>query len=196
MKTSILYYNNLRGIVKVAMMIMMVIAMVGCKTSSKSTASLDKSKYLSAKVQLTIPNKDGSITINGTMKLIKGERIQLSMLMPILRNEIVRIDVSPTNAIVIDRMNKIYVQASKEELKEVLPKRADYESLEKMLFDAAKPEGKKELTGSELKLKALEGAKVVLSDFSGKEVTINPSEAPQKYRELELEQIIKTLKKQ
>ena len=44
------------------------------------TSSTGEPRYLSSKVQLTIPNKGGTVTVNGTMKLVSGERMQLSFL--------------------------------------------------------------------------------------------------------------------
>ena len=38
----------------------------------------ESARYLSSKVRLTIPSKDAVFTVNGTMKLISGERMQLS----------------------------------------------------------------------------------------------------------------------
>ena len=97
---------------------------------------------MSSKVQLTIPNKGGTVTVNGTMKLVSGERMQLSFLMPILRSEIARLEITPNDVLVVDRMGKRYVQATRKELKDILPRKADFAYLEKILFDAAKPGGK------------------------------------------------------
>ena len=37
----------------------------------------ESTRYLSSKVRLTVPTKDAVFTVNGTMKLISGERMQL-----------------------------------------------------------------------------------------------------------------------
>ena len=49
--------------------------------------------------------------MNGTMKLVSGERMQLSLLMPILRSEVARLEITPDDVLVVDRMGKRYVQA-------------------------------------------------------------------------------------
>ena len=41
--------------------------------------------------------------------------------MPILRTEIARIEIAPDKVLVVDRMNKRYVRATKDELKDILP---------------------------------------------------------------------------
>ena len=88
---------------------------------------------MSSKVQLTIPNKGGTVTVNGTMKLVSGERMQLSFLMPILRSEIARLEITPNDVLVVDRMGKRYVQATRKELKDILPRKADFAYLEKVV---------------------------------------------------------------
>ena len=100
---------------------------------------------------MIIPNKGGTVTVNGTMKLVSGERMQLSFLMPILRSEIARLEITPNDVLIVDRMGKRYVQATRKELKDILPK-GDFADLEKDLFDAAQPGGKATLTGKELDL--------------------------------------------
>ncbi|EJW97987.1 hypothetical protein EVA_13905 [gut metagenome] len=110
----------------------MLVALAGCKSASH--VSKTEKVCLSSKVKLTIPHKDAVFTINGTMKLCSKERMQLSFLMPILRTEVARLDVTPDEVILVDRMGKRYVQMTRAELKNWLPKKADFAHLEKLLF--------------------------------------------------------------
>ena len=177
------------------LLLSLVVGLSGCKTSRKATSSLGEPRYLSSKVQLTIPNKGGSITVNGTMKLVSGERMQLSFLMPIIRSEIARLEITPDDVLVIDRMGKRYVQASRKELKDILPKKADFAHLEKMLFDASKPGGKTSLTGKELGIPSLEKGKIVLSDFSNKEISLTPTQVSSRYAKVEWTELLEMLAK-
>ena len=54
---------------------------------------------------------------------------------------------------------------TRKELKDVLPKKADFAHLEKILFNASKPNGKKELSGKELGIPSLEKGRIELSAF-------------------------------
>ena len=65
-------------------------------------------------------------------------------------------EVTPEEILLVDRMGKRYVRATRKELKDVLPKKADFAHLEKILFNASKPNGKKELSGKELGIPSLE----------------------------------------
>ena len=98
-------------------LLLLVVMLAGCKSTKNITSSVPVAEpcYLSSKLQLTIPSgSDGSITTGGTMKMKGGERVQLSILMPILRTEIARLEITPDEVLLIDRMNKRYVRASPE----------------------------------------------------------------------------------
>ena len=87
-------------------------------------------------------------------------------------SEIARLEITPNDVLIVDRMGKRYVQATRKELKDILPRKADFAHLEKILFDAAKPGGKATLTGKELGIPSLEKGKIVLTDFSNKEISL------------------------
>ena len=143
----------------------LLIGLAGCKTSRQAEGTKGETGFLSSKVVLTVPSKDAVLTVNGTMKLKTGERMQLSLLMPILRSEVARIDITPKEVILVDRMGKRYVQASRQELKGILPKKATFQHLEKLLYAASRPGGKNMLTGSELGIPSLERGRLNLRIF-------------------------------
>ena len=104
------------------------------------------------------------------MKMKTHERVQVSLLMPILRTEVARIEITPDEVLLVDRMNRRFVRATKEELKGMLPKNAEFSRLEKILMDASLPGGKTELTGKDVGIPSLEKAKVQLYEFSTKDI--------------------------
>ncbi|MDD3036271.1 DUF4292 domain-containing protein [Bacteroides sp.] len=185
---------------RLAYLLLIVVMFAGCK-SSKHMVVVEKEKvvavpsfsYLASKLQLTIPGKDGSMSVGGLMKMKSSERVQISLLMPILRTEIARIEITPGEVLLVDRMNKRYVRVTKDELKDILPKGADFSRLEKVLTDASLPGGKTELTGKELGIPSLEKAKIQLYEFSTKEFSIIPTELTSKYTQVPLEELVKML---
>ena len=140
-----------------------------------------------------MPSKQSVLTVNGTLKLKRGERMQLSFLMPILRTEVARIEVTPDDILLVDRMGKRYVHATRRDLKGVLPKRADYAHLEKLLYDAAKPNGKTVVTAEQLGLHKIEGGRLEFSDFSNRTLTLTPTELSAKYQEVEWYELLHLL---
>lgn len=172
-------------------LLLMLACLAGCKSTQKAgTSRLDASGCLSSKVRLTIPHKDAVFTVNGTMKLKSGERMQLSFLMPILRTEVARMEVTPDTVLLVDRMGKRYVQATRRELKQVLPKKADFAHLEKLLYAASRPNGKKTLTGQELGFPAMEKASIELSGFSDKAFQLSPTRLSSRYEKVEPEELL------
>lgn len=176
------------------LLFLIIIGLSGCKTSRQSRSSLPKEgEFLSSKVLLTVPHKDAVLTVNGTMKLKSGEIMQLSFLMPILRSEVARMEVTPDEILLIDRMGKRYVQTTRKELKNRLPKKLDFVHLEKLLYSASKPGGKKVLTGKDLGIPSMEKGKIELSNFSDKEFQIAPTELSAKYKKVELAELLEIL---
>jgi len=193
MKTNLLNKTEAKALRMLPLLLLLIVALAGCKTSRMAGKDAEDTGYLSSKVQLTVPHKDVALTVNGTMKLKGGERMQLSFLMPILRTEVARMEVTPDDILLVDRMGKRYVQATRKELKRILPKKADFARLEKLLYAASKPNGKKTLTGRELGIPSLAEGKLVFSDFSNKGFTMSPTQLSQKYREVELEELLEML---
>ena len=90
-------------------------------------------------------------------------------------------------------MNRRFVRATKPELKDMLPKNAEFSCLEKILMDASRPGGKTELSGKDVGISSLEKAKVQLYEFSTKEFSMTPTELTAKYRQVPLEELVKML---
>lgn len=172
-----------------------VLLLAACKSSRTVTAppALKEARYLSSKLQVTIPGGGGSMTAGGTMRLKEGARVQISVLMPIIRTEIARIEITPDDVLLIDRMNKRYVRASREELREALPANANYAALEKLLFAASLPNGRAEMSGKELGIPLLENTRVKLYDFSSDPFVLNGSEVSEKYSQVPLPVLLKML---
>ena len=181
---------------RIAYFLLIAVVLAGCKSSKHLTTTVPEvtaPSNLASKLQLTIPSKNGSMSVGGTMKMKSHERVQISLLMPIIRTEVARIEVTPSELLFVDRMNKRFVRATKSELKEILSKNVEFSQLEKLLTDASRPGGKTELSGKDLGIPKLEKAKVQLYEFSTKEVSITPTELTSRYRQVSLEELMKML---
>lgn len=176
------------------LMALLMLAFVGCKTSKQAAkVGSEESMYLSSKVEVTIPHGDAVYSVNGTMKLKKNEIVQVSFLMPILRTEVARIEITPDIIFLVDRMNHRYVRTTKEELKNRLPRRWTYNRLEDLIYQASTPDGKKTISGEEFGLAKLEKARVELSDFSQEENNVKPTTLSSRYTEVTLDELLQFL---
>jgi len=74
---------------------------------------------VSAPLKLSIKEGETSKTtsLNAVLKIIEGQQIQLSLRIPILGSEAARLCFTPTQALMIDRINKRYFSDSMENLK-------------------------------------------------------------------------------
>lgn len=179
---------------KILYWVFILAVLTSCKSTKHLFTPQTSSSYLSSKVQLTISGKGGSeVNIGGSMKLKSRERMQVSILMPVLRSEVVRIDVTPDEILIVDRLNKRYVRSGREELKKYLPKNAQFSRLEKILFDASLPNGKSEITAKELGIPGLQKAKVRLYNFSTQEFSMVPTEISSRYTQVPVEVLITML---
>lgn len=151
-------------------------------------------KCLSSKVHLVLPASFMGLSLKGTMKMVSKERIQLSIVMPIFGTELAKLDITPNEMLLIDRHDKMYVQANKKEMMRYLPSGSNYSQLEQLLIDASKPGGRSEVSGSDFGLKSMKDAKIQLYDFSTDKIALQPTAVPTKYKKVTLDEFVKALK--
>ncbi|MCD8292467.1 MAG: DUF4292 domain-containing protein [Prevotellaceae bacterium] len=175
--------------------LLFALCLAGCKTSHKGSPALSgQHEYLSCKVKLTIPTHGGAVyTATGTLKMVAGERLQLSFLMPILRSEVARVEVTPNDVLLVDRMGKRYVKATRRELRGVLPKKAGFATLEKALFAAAQGGKPQTLSGADLGITSLKKGEITLSNFNFDAVKLTPAKLSSKYKEVSLKELLSML---
>lgn len=89
---------------------------------------------MTAKMSLALVAGNEKTKVNGTMRIKKGEVIQLSIA-PLLGIEVARAEISPDGVLVIDRMNKRYVQVSFMELQRLANVRLDFHILQALFLN-------------------------------------------------------------
>ena len=89
---------------------------------------------LTAKMSLALDISGKTIKVSGTMRVKKGEVVQLSVA-PLLGIEVARAEISPNGVLVIDRMNKRYVRVSFDELQELTNAQLDFYSLQALFLN-------------------------------------------------------------
>ena len=100
---------------------------------------------LTAKMSLTLDWEDKKTKVGGTLRIKKGEVIQMSIA-PLLGIEVARVEISPEGVLVIDRMNKRYVQVSFVELETLAKAKLDFYTLQALFLNELFLPGKKELS--------------------------------------------------
>lgn len=164
----------------------------GCRSSrliQPTAETLETLTYLSSKLQVTIP-LDGELhTLNGSLKMKTGERIQLSFLMPVLRNEVARIDLTPSTILILDRKNKQYVSTTWQDINKNSTDEISYDKIEKMLLKASLPGGENSISGHRLGFTSFADAQLLFYDFSIHEITLIPTTVSDRYTALTLDEL-------
>jgi hypothetical protein len=160
----------IRRIEKLFTIVLMAMFVVSCSTTklskkSDSIEGLSESEYwesilsnqtemvyeaLTAKMTLELDAAGKKTKVNGTMRIKKGEVIQLSIA-PLLGIEVARAEIYPDGILVIDRMGKRFVRVSFEQLQELTNAQLDFYTLQALFLNEIFLPGKKELTSRDFK---------------------------------------------
>lgn len=98
----------------------------------------------SSKMKLTVNSNGKDISVNGTFRMKKNEVIQLSIV-PFLGIEAGRVEFTPTKMLIIDRINKQYVEEPISELSAMANTDMDFYTLQALFTNALFLPGNKEL---------------------------------------------------
>lgn len=149
------------GIVCWVMMLMLMASCSSTKMLKESSAieGMSEKEYLehvisnaggwdalTGKISLAIDLEGkGATKVSGTLRIKKGEVIQLSIA-PFLGIEVARAEISPEGILVIDRMNKRYVNVSFRELKSLVRADLDFHTLQALFLNELFLPGNGDLT--------------------------------------------------
>ncbi len=168
---------------------------------------------ITAKMSLAVDlNGKGPTKVNGTLRMKRDEVIQLSIA-PFLGIEVARAEISPDGVLVMDRMNKRYVQVPFDELKNLAKADLDFHTLQALKeshiglsgtryginwrYDKFRPLEQRQFPGT--MTVSFEGAaKPVTAVFELSRLSTNKdweahTEVPGKYERIELQDLLKQL---
>ena len=113
-------------------------------SSNKQDADLNKAKIavgtnFTSKVKVTITQEGKEITTNGNLRMRYGDVIQLTLVDPLLGiAEIGRIELSPNKILIIDRVNKRYVDTTYDEFSAFKSRNIDFPTIQDFFWQEAK----------------------------------------------------------
>ena len=93
---------------------------------------------------------EGATKISGTIRMKRDEVIQLSLTAPFIGIEVARAEISPDGILVMDRLNKRYVQVSFAELKGLAKADLDFHSLQALFLNEIFLPGKTTLSARDI----------------------------------------------
>lgn len=116
------------------------------KDKKKDKQDVDLSKMqipvgtnFTSKVRVTLVQDGKDITTNGTLRMRYGDVIQLTLVDPVLGiAEVGRMELSPDNILVIDRMGKRYVSTTYEEFATLKSRNIDFATIQDFFWKEAR----------------------------------------------------------
>lgn len=136
-----------------ALELMMFVLVTACKSSShidnpnttnkdngvttyihKVIANAVGTQALTAKMKVNLSIGDKNIGLSGNLRMKRGEVIQLSMTFPIV-GEVCRMEFTPEDVLVIDRINTRYVRAAYDQVDFLRTANLDYYVLESIFWN-------------------------------------------------------------
>ena len=106
-------------------------------------------KAVTAKMQLTLTRSSQDIQLSGSLKMKRGEVIQLSIA-PVLGIEVARAEITPDGVLVIDRLHKKYVKVPFSEIRNRLNADLDYHAFQSLFLNEIFVPGKSKLTAQDV----------------------------------------------
>lgn len=108
------------------------------------TADYQSVKGMSAKIKVTVAFDGKDFSTSGTLKMNKDNIIQLTLIDPILGlMEVGRMEFTPTNVVIIDRMNKQYMDVPYSEVSFLKRANVDFNTLQSLFWNELFIPGKK-----------------------------------------------------
>lgn len=113
-------------------------------STNKQDADINKTKIavgtnFTSKVKVTITQEGKEITTNGNLRMRYGDVIQLTLVDPLVGiAEIGRIELSPNKILIIDRVNKRYVDTTYDEFSAFKSRNIDFNTIQDFFWQESK----------------------------------------------------------
>jgi hypothetical protein len=92
-----------------------------------------------SKVRVTITQEGKDVTTNGNLRMRYGDVIQLTLVDPLLGvAEIGRLELSPNKVLIIDRVNRRYVDTTYDEFSALKSRNIDFNTIQEFFWQEAK----------------------------------------------------------
>lgn len=158
------------------------------KQDSKATAAC-----LTAKVKARLQQGDMDISTSGTLRMRRDDVIQLTLMDPFLGvTEIGRMEISPDGILIIDRMNKRYVEMQVEDFPSFSAYGIDFSMVQEYVWGEVKGSGTLNYT---IPARNAISLSIKASDINSNSNWEGHTNVADKYTKVSAEQLFKTLMK-
>lgn len=135
--------------------------------------------HLTAKIRVRVEMGDKSVSTNGTLRMKRDDVIQISVVDPILGvAELGRAEFTPSRVLLIDRMNKRYIDEPYSGAEFLHRANVNFSTLQSLFWNEVFQPGKSEPNAAELTFINAQGQ----TPAAGDNVNIDYAQAPLRYR--------------
>lgn len=111
-------------------------------SSVKKDSKANNAECLTAKVKVSLKQGEMDIATNGTLRMRRDDVIQLVLVDPFLGvSEVGRLEISPDNLLIIDRMNKRYVNMRYDDYPQLSQQGINFGVAQDYVWDEVKKKG-------------------------------------------------------
>jgi hypothetical protein len=180
--------------IKLLAVVAIAIAALSCRSSRTITEPAADFQTFTSDLKFIYKPADGSktTTVNGQLGIIRDRLIRISLRAPIINSEVARITITPDRFIMLDRFGKTFIDEPPEKLRYLLHKDYSFHDLQKLF--TTDPETK-DKDGDRRTVTIAENdffAEFILTDMTF-DSEVNPDiSIPEKYRKIDVEQLIKS----
>ncbi|MDL2243396.1 DUF4292 domain-containing protein [Bacteroidales bacterium OttesenSCG-928-J19] len=141
--------KRISKIVALGLVLLFVFSLTGCRSTKEITRlelqdlqkeerinriRLAETQYntISASINLSLKPGQGekNSSLDGQLRIIRGECIQISLRAPLIGSEVAKVQITPEQVVLIDRYHKIYLVESVADFKKSYPFDFNYDDLE------------------------------------------------------------------
>lgn len=148
-----------------------------------------------AKVKVNMAINKSSVSTSGTLRMRWNDVIQISLVDPILGiSEIGRLEFSPENVLIIDRINKQYVQETYAALSAMTKSELSYDYVQALFWSEAQKKGNDDIT-YKIPLKQPVALNLKLSSVGHKDSWDAHTSVSSKYKKVTAQELFTSLSK-
>ncbi|MDO4949461.1 MAG: DUF4292 domain-containing protein [Bacteroidales bacterium] len=173
------------------------IVVIGIATSCSSNRNIvrvDNIQAFTARCNIRINESNHSTSISGSLRFRKDDVIQI-LFTPIFGMEAARLEISPDDVFLIDRMNKQFIRASYGEIRAMSGMNLNYKKIQKLFLRCLTLSNEEMLSEQHVTLPINNHLELDLSltNFAERNDWTGHSTVSDKYREIEISELTKLL---
>lgn len=162
--------------------------------SHKESAGVLSQENIIATGSLSVKFGDNEQTAPSKLSISRGKIVRLQVMMPLLGSELIRLEFTPDDVLVLDRMNKRYIKEKYDMLNVLTGANLSYPFVQALVIDYLAKQ-------DELKLSLPASGKPVdlllqgnFKDIKAEKTDITPTEVTSKFSKMQISDLTKMMK--